>query len=129
MSSGEHISRFDQVVLAAIVANTAVLIWGFVDDAHEEIIERMHTGFLVFFCIELIVRYRQAGSTRAFLRNGWNVFDTVVISLAMLPMLMPLGGTTFMRITRIARFARIMHSLRHVSHLRALDFLRLRIKK
>jgi voltage-gated sodium channel len=126
MSAGHAISRFDKVVLAAIAANTAVLVWGWCDSAHEELIEPVHTGFLVFFTVELALRYRAAGSLRAFCRSGWNVFDTVVIGLALLPVLMPLGGTTFMRVTRVARFARVVHSLRHVSHLRVLDVLRLR---
>ena len=123
MSGAERVTRFDVVVLSAIGANTVVLVWGWCDPVHEDLVGRLHTGFLVFFCVELVVRLRAAGSLRGFLRGGWNVFDTVVIGVALLPVVPLSGGSTFLR---VARFARIVHSLRHVSHLRAFDFLRLR---
>jgi voltage-gated sodium channel len=121
--SAERLTGFEKLVLAAIVANTGVLVWSLCDHTHEAIIEPMHTGFLVFFCIELIVRVRSAGSLREFVRSGWNVFDTIVILLSLMPVLMPVGGDSWLR---TARAARIVHSLRHVSHLRVADFLRLR---
>ena len=123
MTGGERLTPFDKVVLAAIVANTVVLVWGWVDSTHEEAIDRVHTAFLVFFCLELAVRLRAAGSLRGYLRSGWNVFDSVVIGLALVPALPMMGS--FMRLARLARLARIVHSLRHVSHLRVLDYLRL----
>jgi voltage-gated sodium channel len=109
--------------LAAIVANTGVLAWGLLDHVHEDFIEPLHTGFLVFFCIELAWRVRAAGSIRGFVRSGWNIFDTVVIVLSLMPVFLPVGGDSWLR---TARAARIIHSLRHASHLRVADFLRLR---
>jgi hypothetical protein len=121
--SGERLSSFEKLVLAAIVANTGVLVWGLCDHVHEDLIEPLHTGFLVFFCFELLIRFRAAGSLRAYLRSGWNVFDTVVIALSLMPVFLPIGGDSWLR---AARAARIVHTLRHTSHLRVADFLRLR---
>jgi hypothetical protein len=123
--SADHaeVSPFEKLVLAAIVANTGVLVWGLLDHVHEKTIEPLHTGFLVFFCVELAVRVRTAGSLRQFVRSGWNIFDTVVIALSLMPVFVPVGGDSWLR---TARAARIVHSLRHTSHLRVADFLRLR---
>jgi voltage-gated sodium channel len=113
-------STFEKVVLVTIAANTAVLVWGLCDHHHEELIDPMHTGFLAFFVVELLVRLRAAGSLRVFMASGWNVFDSVVIGLSLLPVL-GVGVT----LLRVARGARVLHSLRHVSHLRAAGFVRL----
>jgi voltage-gated sodium channel len=115
----EETSTFEKVVLVTIAANTAVLVWGLCDHHHEELIDPMHTGFLVFFVVELLLRLRAAGSLRGFLGSGWNVFDSVVIGLSLLPVL-GVGVT----LLRVARGARVLHSLRHVSHLRATGFVR-----
>lgn len=116
----EGTPTFETVVLATIAANTVVLVWGLWDHSHEELIDQMHTGFLVFFVVELLVRMRAAGSLRGFVGSGWNVFDSVVIGLSLLPVL-GVGVT----LLRVARGARVLHSLRHVSHLRATGFVRL----
>jgi hypothetical protein len=56
-----HTSRFERVATGAILANTAVLAWGWLDPVHELGIERIDTCFVVFFLIELLVRLRRAG--------------------------------------------------------------------
>lgn len=115
----EATSTFEKVVLVTIAANTAVLVWGLCDHHHEELIDPMHTAFLAFFVVELLLRLRAAGSLRGFVSSGWNVFDSVVIGLSLLPVL-GVGVT----LLRVARGARVLHSLRHVSHLRATGFVR-----
>jgi voltage-gated sodium channel len=109
-------SRFEAVVPAAILANSVVLGWGWIDHAHDVAAERIDTCFLVFFLVELAVRLRRAGWR--WLAQPWNLFDATVILLALLPIVGE--GIT---VLRLARLARILHLGRHISHLRIAAWL------
>jgi voltage-gated sodium channel len=116
--SGMHgnTSRFDRVALGAILVNTVVLAWGWLDHVHEHTTEWVDTCFLVFFLIELVTRLRRAGWR--WLRRRWNLLDATIILLALLPVVG--DGITMLR---IARLARVVHLGRHTSHLRVVAWL------
>ena len=105
-------SRFDRAMVGAIVANTGVLGWSWLDHVHQQAIERIDTCFVVLFLIELLARLRRAGWR--WLRRPWNLFDATIILLALL--LVVGDGIT---ILRMARVAKLVHLGRHISHLRA----------
>ena len=98
---------------------------GLIDHHHEHLLLRCEYGFLLFFVVELGVRLRAVGwRPRRFLARPWNAFDTAVIALAFLPVL----GVS-VTLLRVARLARVVHTLRHTSHLRLADLLRLLRRK
>jgi hypothetical protein len=120
MSAAVMSRYFERAVLAAIAANTGVLVWSLLDDSHEDLIEPLHTAFLLFFVAEMLARFAGAGfSVRTFVRQSrWNAFDSAVIVLSLLPMLGVSIG-----VLRLARVARIVHSVRHATHLRLVRFV------
>jgi voltage-gated sodium channel len=104
---------FDRLVTGVIVANSALLVWGLI--AHDELAEHLETGCLVFFVGELLVRLRRNGwNTARFLRDPWVAFDVVVIGLALVPTLIGTDAS----LLRLARLSRLIHWVRHLSHLR-----------
>jgi hypothetical protein len=109
-------SRFDRVALGAILTNTVVLGWSWLDHAHAVTLERVDTCFLVFFLIEILARLRRAGWR--WLAQPWNLFDATIILLALLPVL---GDS--ITILRMARAAKLVHLGRHISLLRAAAWL------
>jgi hypothetical protein len=109
-------SRFDRVALGAILTNTVVLGWSWLDRAHAVTLERVDTCFVVFFLIELVTRLRRAGWR--WLSRPWNLFDATIILLALLPVVG--DGIT---ILRMARVAKLVHLGRHISHLRLAPWL------
>ncbi len=111
-----HQTLLDRIVLAVIIVNTVVLAWDFLDEGHEEFIEIIDVAILLFFVVEIALRIKAAG--RQFWRNGWLVFDIIVIALALLP----LGANAFA--LRVLRGARLAHFGRHLPHLRHLTALR-----
>jgi voltage-gated sodium channel len=104
------------LVPGAILANTTVLGWSWLDHVHQQAIERIDTCFVVFFLIELVTRLRRAGWR--WLTQPWNLFDAFIIGLALLPVLG--DGIT---VLRLARCARLLHLGRHASHLRIVAWL------
>jgi hypothetical protein len=130
--SDDHSSQlFERVVLVMIVANTAVLALSFADVVREGIIEPVHVGFLIFFLGEIIVRLHRTGwNLREFVTGPggkWNAFDTVIVAVSLLPLFVSGLDTSLLR---VARAARLTHSVRHVGHLRLARFVPLtRLKK
>jgi hypothetical protein len=112
VTTAQRHSGFDQVVAAVIVLNTVVLVASLIVDGHESLFEVVHNSILAFFVVELAVRFRRAG-WRSFFIGRWNCFDAAVIALSTLPVL----GVDA-SLLRVARMARMVHLMRHASHLR-----------
>jgi voltage-gated sodium channel len=110
------VSRFEAVVPAAILANSVVLGWGWIDHAHDVAAERIDTCFLVFFLVELFARLRHGGWR--WLKQPWNFVDAGIIVLALLPVV---GDS--ITVLRAARIAKLVHLGRHISHLRIAAWL------
>jgi len=69
-------------------------------------VEALDQCFLTVFVVELVLRFLAAGARPSrFLANRWNVFDTLVIGAAWLPLLVP--DTTLLRLLRVLRIARL----------------------
>lgn len=100
--------------LAVILANTAVLTAGLIRHDWEHALEPLHTLFLAVFVFELGWRWFKHRE-----RGGWMAFDSAIVALALLPII----GTS-VDVLRIARLARVAHTLRHATHLRSVAFLR-----
>jgi Ion transport protein len=119
-------NTLDRIVLAAIVANTALLVWSAVDDDDDEVIEVLDTAILWFFVFELALRIKAAG--RRFYRDKWLVFDILIITLALLPLGENMTALRILRGARLAHLAKHLPHLRHVTHLRWFGLLARRIK-
>jgi hypothetical protein len=108
---------FEPSVYAVIAVNAVVSVWSLLDSEHEEVFEPIHQSLMVFFTLEMLIRFIRCGcKPKLFLSNKWNVFDLTLVLLGLLPMLGV--GVIGLRLIRIARLARIAHSVRHVSTLR-----------
>jgi voltage-gated sodium channel len=110
---------FQRVVLSVIVF-TAVLM-GIETD--RELVQQHYAvfkginGFLhVFFIVELSIRFlATAPRFQNFFRNGWNIFDTIIVVLSLLP-----ASGAFAMVGRLARLLRVSRLLSAVPELRLL---------
>ena len=115
---------FEPTVWVMILANAGVTAWAFADEEHEWLIEPLHRGFGIFFTIEILIRLGQVNfNPRRFAGNRWNLFDLTLVLLSMLPAL----GVSVIgaRLIRLARVARVFHSVRHLSTLRVARIIHL----
>ena len=73
-------------------------------------------GITIFFTIEIIIRMLAEKSYFKFFKDGWNVFDFLILSIS----LIPVGGseTVFvarlLRIVRILRIITVVPAFRHI---------------
>lgn len=110
---------FERTVLAVILLNTALLVVGLFVEGHPAF-ELLHHVILAVFVAELVIKLAAVRwKPHLFLRSGWNIFDTLIIVLSLLPFL---GAGAMMM--RMARLARLLHSARHIQHLRVVKLIR-----
>jgi voltage-gated sodium channel len=109
-------ARFQGFIVAVIVANAIVLGLQTYDEIEQEAGELLVTldaVFLGVFVVELCIRILAYGphlrGYRDFFREGWNVFDFVVIGAAFMPGLRE--NATLLRLIRLLRVVRIVSVL------------------
>ncbi len=102
---------FNALVIAVIVLN-AVLIGAATYVRDEGVLRAMGVveGVCVaFFVVELALRFAARTSTRAFVTDGWNIFDTVIIVAALIPASNGVGPV--LRVLRVFRVLRLVKTI------------------
>jgi voltage-gated sodium channel len=105
----------DKAVLAAILGNAGILLWGLIDHSHEDLIGTLDELVLWFFALEIAIRVKRAG--RRFYADKWLLFDAVVVVVA----LAPVGADVML--LRLVRACRLAHFGRHLPHVLSLRLL------
>ena len=67
----------------------------------------LDNAITVFFVFELVIRFMAFPNKKAFFKNGWNIFDTLIV----IGSLIPTGGSGVL----LARLLRVFRVLRLVS--------------
>ena len=101
---------FTTTILAVIVVNAVVLgleTYQGVDDRYGDALSVVNDVCFVIFVIELLIRIGAYGRRPwEFFRDGWNIFDFIVIGVAFLPGVRE--SSTLLRLARLARVVRIV---------------------
>jgi voltage-gated sodium channel len=107
---------FQALVVAAIAANAIVLGLQTYDEIEADagsLLTTLDHVFLGLFVVEILIRLAAYGPRlrgyRDFFREGWNVFDFVVIGAAFLPGLRE--NATLLRLVRLLRVVRVVSVL------------------
>jgi voltage-gated sodium channel len=112
-------SRFNTVIATVIVANAVVLgleTYPEVMASHGTTLIRLNALFFVVFVAELGLRIASYGRRpQDFFRNGWNVFDFVIIAAVFIP-----GVREQAQLLRLLRLARIVRLVRFLPDARML---------
>ena len=103
-------SRFQLFILGVILANAVVLGLETYDSIAREAGDTLSTlndVFLAIFVLEIAIRIAAHGSRpQDYFKNGWNLFDFVVIGGAFLPGLR--GDATALRVLRLLQIVRVV---------------------
>ena len=103
-------SRFQGFIFAVIVVNAIALGLGTydaIDDEAGTFLTIVSEACVGIFVIELAIRITAYGSRpQDFFRDGWNVFDFVVITAAFVPGVRE--STTLLRLARLLRVVRVV---------------------
>ena len=110
---------FESTILTAIVANCCTMAWDSKLDplgtAKASFISLCEWVFLAIFTFELLLKVTAYGfitSPGAYLRDAWCKFDSVVVLLAWLPILLPAAGN--FSVIRAMRALRPLRALKRL---------------
>ena len=102
--------RFQGVIIVAILLNALVIgleTYDSIDDSHGGLLRTLNNIFLGVFTVEVLIRIAAHGRRPlGFFRNGWNVFDFVVVGAAYVPAVRE--SVTLLRLARVLRVARLL---------------------
>ena len=101
--------RFQAFIMGVIVANAVTLGLGTYDFSPgvDSLLTTLDEVFLGIFVVELVIRITAFGRRpQDFFRDGWNVFDFIVIRLAFLPGMR--DNVTLLRLVRLLRVVRVV---------------------
>jgi voltage-gated sodium channel len=102
--------RFQAFIMGVIVANAVTLGLGTYDDfgsGVDSALNALDDLFLGIFVVELLIRITAFGNRpQDFFKDGWNLFDFVVISLAFVPGVR--DNITLLRLARLLRVVRLV---------------------
>ncbi|QOJ01259.1 MAG: ion transporter [Phycisphaeraceae bacterium] len=99
--------RFNAASVAVILINAALIGASTYTDAGW--IVHAERACVALFTTEIVLRFLSARSARAYLRDGWNVFDVVIVTAAFIPAWQ--GVAPVVRILRVLRILRLVKAL------------------
>ena len=105
-------STFNGAILIVIFANAFVLglqTYPGIEREYGDTLDFLNSAFLGVFVVELALRIASYRQPLNFFRDGWNVFDFVVIAIAFAPGIRE--NATLLRLARLARLVRVFHLL------------------
>jgi voltage-gated sodium channel len=104
---------FTSFILVVIIANAVVLglqTYEEIEERRGDLLNLLNDLFLAIFVVELALRIGAYGRRpQDFFRDGWNVFDFVVIAVAFVPGIRE--SSTLLRLARLLRVVRVIRIL------------------
>ncbi|MGI8594392.1 MAG: ion transporter [Solirubrobacteraceae bacterium] len=105
--------RFQLLIIGAILVNAMILgleTVQSVDARYGAELDGLNTAFLGVFTVEIAIRILAHGRRpQDYFRNGWNVFDLLIIGAAFMPFLR--SNATLLRAVRLLRVFRLLSVL------------------
>jgi voltage-gated sodium channel len=80
------------------------------------VLEYLDVGVTLFFLVEIILRFLVWQPKTRFLTNGWNIFDTLVVTIS----LIPIDESEFALLARLVRIFRVLRLISAIPELRKL---------
>jgi voltage-gated sodium channel len=104
-------ASFNNFIVAVILVN-AILIGlstYLTDPGALRAVAAIETVCVLIYMVEIVLRFMARDSTAAFFRDGWNIFDTVIVVAALIPASNGIGPV--LRILRVFRVLRLVKTI------------------
>ena len=75
-----------------------------------------HIGITIIFIIEIGIRFAATPRKSDFFKNGWNIFDTLIVTVS----LIPIDNTDMALVARLIRVFRVLRMISIIPELRLL---------
>ena len=81
-------NRLFQLSVVIIIIFNAILIGATtyqLDPLFLNIVHILDYAITVFFVIEILIRFIGEKEKKNFLKDGWNIFDTIIVAISLIP--------------------------------------------
>ncbi|MGH1461155.1 MAG: ion transporter [Neptuniibacter sp.] len=112
-------NRFFELFVVAVILFSAIVIGAKTYDIPENVliaISWLDRGITLFFLIEITIRFMGEPNKKRFFFNAWNVFDTLIVVVS----LIPIQDSEMALIGRLIRIFRVLRMVSIVPELRLL---------
>jgi len=112
-------NRIFQFIIISVIIFSALMIGVKtydVDPDYLKIITFIDIGITYLFLFEIIVRFIAEGHSLTFFKKSWNVFDTLIVAVS----LMPIDDSETVLLARLVRIFRVLRLISIVPELRVL---------
>ncbi len=117
--NGLNSNRFFQFLIVSVIILSALTIGVRtydIDPVYLQILTIIDVAITYLFLFEIIVRFIAEGHSLAFFKKGWNVFDTLIVAIS----LIPIDDSEAVLLARLVRIFRVLRLISIVPELRIL---------
>jgi len=110
-------SKIFQNIVTIVIIFSSILVGAStynVDGAFIVIINILDYAITIFFIIEILIRFFSESKKQDFFKDGWNIFDTVIV----LSSIIPTGAGNSIIVLRLLRLARLLRIISFLPELR-----------
>lgn len=110
-------ARLFQILVTTVILTSSIVVGvGTYDigDSWTQILGYVDYGITVFFVIEILIRFFGEEKKSDFFRDGWNIFDLVIV----ISSLIPTGAGTSVVVLRLLRLMRLLRVISFIPEMR-----------
>lgn len=114
---GLKANRLFELFAVSIIIFSALLIGAhtYTDDNQTSgLLNALDFGVTLFFLIEILIRFFAERDKKAFFKDAWNVFDTVIVAVS----LIPIDNAEMAMLGRLIRIFRVLRMISLIPELR-----------
>lgn len=112
-------NRLFEFIVVGIIILSALVIGAKtynIDPLWLSLLEGLDIAVTAFFVIEISIRFLAEERKRDFFKNGWNIFDTVIVAVS----LIPISDSEMATLGRLIRIFRVLRMVSIIPELRML---------
>ncbi|MCE9662608.1 ion transporter [Halomonas sp. M5N1S17] len=112
-------NKFFELTVIAIIVFSALLIGARTYEEvtrFQQVLLVLDVAVTVFFLVEILIRMAAEKRLRDFFRNGWNVFDFLIVTASLIPM----DDSEMVLLARLLRIFRVLRLVSMIPELRML---------
>ena len=110
-------SKIFQNIVTIVIIFSSLLVGAStynVDGSLTVIINILDYAVTIFFIIEILIRFFSVSKKQDFFKDGWNVFDTIIV----ISSIIPTGAGNSIIVLRLLRLARLLRIISFLPELR-----------